>query len=76
MTILRQTRTLDGIIISFGSVLKQLELAFPGQCDCNRIAWCGKLTANYLYPETFWDSALDTSKGPYGIPDLLLLSTI
>lgn len=76
MPVSRQTQALDGIIISFGSVLKELELAFPGQCDCNsRVCW-GKLIANYLCPITLWDSALDPSKSPSGIPDLLPLSII
>lgn len=76
MIIARQTCTLDRIIISFGDVLKQLELAFPGQGDCNSIVCCGKLIANYLYPETLWDSAPDPSKSTSGIPELLLLSII
>lgn len=65
-------------MISFENMLKQLKFIFPVQHDCNgvSIARSGKLTANYLYPETFQDSVLDPSKGPYGIPDILLKNVI
>lgn len=78
MMIYSQTCIFRRIILLFENTLRQIKFPFPVQHDCNvfSITCSSKLTANYIYSETFQDSVLDSLKGPYGIPDIVLMNTI